>query len=87
VDVVTWGSSGCPRLPTRLDVIGRNAISITMSNGAPPAFASCPADSAPTTSIIRIPGTVDAGGQISVTTVDGVYGTTVVLPPLQASSG
>gem|GEM_PF-2123789 len=85
--MVTWGSSGCPRLPTRLDAIGRNALSITLSNGAPPGGTSCTTDAAPTTSIIRIPGTVDAAGQIAVTTVDGFYGTTVVLPALQASSG
>jgi hypothetical protein len=51
-----------------------------MSNGAAPAGSSCPADAAPTTSLIQIPGTVDLGQTITVTLKDGVYGVSVALP-------
>jgi peroxiredoxin len=51
-----------------------------MSNGAAPAGSSCPADLAPTTSLIQIPGTVDLEQTITVTLIDGVYGVSVALP-------
>jgi hypothetical protein len=80
LEVVTWGSSGCPRLPDRLLTPTAVAVSISMSNGAAPAGSSCTADLAPTTSLIQIPGTVDLGQTITVTIMDGVYGVSVALP-------
>jgi hypothetical protein len=80
LEVVTWGSSGCPRLPDRLVTPTADALSISMSYGAPPAGSSCPADLAPTTSVIQIPGTVDLTQTITVTLDDGVYGLSVALP-------
>ena len=80
LEVVTWGSSGCPRLPDRLDTPTADALSISMSNGAAPPGSSCTADLAPTTSLIQIPGTLDLEQTITVTLKDGVYGGSVVLP-------
>lgn len=74
IAVVSWGSSGCPRLPMRLVAGPGNTISITMSNGAPPPFSSCTADMAPTTSIVQLPAGVDDAQQLRVTIVDGTNG-------------
>jgi hypothetical protein len=87
IAVVSWGSSGCPRLPMRLVAGPGNAVSITMSDGAPPPFSTCTADLAPTTSIVQLPATVDAAEQLRVTIVDGTNGATITLPVPAASSG
>ena len=83
IEVVSWGSSGCPRLPVGLVASAPAKLSVTMSDGAAPAGASCPADLTPTTSVIQIPGTVDLVQTINVTVIDGFYGESVALaaPP------
>jgi hypothetical protein len=73
------GSSGCPGLPNRLDVPSSNALRVTVKADLP-AMASCPADSAPTTSVIRVPAALDLSAQVTVTIIDGTYGATVSLP-------
>ena len=81
--IVTWGSSGCPGLPDRLDVPTSSQLTVTVKADLP-AMASCPADLAPTTSVIQVPSTLSRTGQVSVTIVDGSYGATVSLAPRPA---
>jgi len=70
-------------LPVGLVASAPAKLSVTMSAGAAPAGASCPADLTPTTSVIQIPGTVDLVQTINVTVIDGFYGESVALaaPP------
>lgn len=70
-----------------LDVAARNALSISMGDGSPPPGSSCPADLAPTTSVVKIPSTVDFAQHLVVTIVDGTYGATIALPAVDAPGG
>jgi hypothetical protein len=79
--VVTWGSSGCPRLPVDVQTHTNSEITVMLSSGAPPNGSSCPADLAPTTSILRLPTDLDEAKPLQMTLVDGVYGGTFVLSP------
>lgn len=83
--VLTWGSSGCPGLPSRLKVSGSNELTVTVTMEVPSDGASCPADLAATTGVIRVPTALDVNAYVNVTVVDGNYGTTVTLPPRPAS--
>jgi hypothetical protein len=80
IAVVTWGSSGCPDLPTRLAVPTRNRLDVT-AEPYDPSHASCPADLAPTTSIIKVPAALSLTEDVTVTIIDVTYGATVSLPP------
>jgi hypothetical protein len=79
--VVTYGSSGCPKLPIRLDTPATSAITLTLSSGDPENGSTCTTDYAPTTSLIVAPATVDEGQQVTVTILDNGTRTAVVLPP------
>jgi hypothetical protein len=81
IAVVAWGSSGCPRLPTSVDVTGNNTIEITMSEVAPSPGVTCTADAKPTTSILSIPADINAAQEVSVRIRDGDFSATVSLPP------
>lgn len=84
--VLTWGSSGCPGLPSELKVSGNDALTVTVTTDLPPDGAACPADLAATTTIIQVPTALDASEQVNVTIVDGSYGATVPLPPRPVSN-
>jgi hypothetical protein len=58
-----------------------------MSDGESPDGAACTADLAPTTSVIRVPSTLDLGQPINVKIIDGVFGISAALPPPQGVSG
>jgi len=79
MDVVSFGSSGCPKLPIRLDATAPNVFTVTLSNGEP--GGACTADLAGTTSVIRAPSTIDPTRPVYVTIVDNRTRTNVVLPP------
>lgn len=83
VDIVTFGSSGCPKLPIRLDATAPNMFTVTLSNGEP--GGACTADLAPTTSVIRTPSNVEPTRPVDVTIVDNGTRTKVVLLPLPPS--
>jgi hypothetical protein len=83
--VLTWGSSGCPGLPSRLKVSGSNALTVTVTADLPPDGATCPADMAATTSVIQVPTALDVSEPVNVRIVDGSDGATVPLPPRPAS--
>ncbi|MFI5287375.1 MAG: hypothetical protein ACHQ4F_13780 [Candidatus Dormibacteria bacterium] len=83
--VLTWGSSGCPGLPSRLKVTGGNALTVMVTADVPPDGASCPADLAATASVIQVPTALDVSEQVNVTIVDGSFGATVPLPPRPVS--
>jgi hypothetical protein len=76
--VVTFGSSGCPGLPERLDVPRSNLLTVTVKA---PDSGPCTADLAPTTSVIEVPKALDVTQGVTVTIIDGTYGATVALPP------
>jgi hypothetical protein len=80
--VLTWGSSGCPSL---LKVSGSSALTVTVTMEVPSNGANCPADLAATTSVIRVPIALDVSPHVSITIVDGNYGTTVTLLPRPVS--
>jgi hypothetical protein len=80
IAMVTWGSSGCPDLPTRLAVPAGNRLTVT-AQLYDPSHASCSADLAPTTSIIKVPAALTRTEDVTVTIVDVYYGATVSLPP------
>lgn len=80
MSVVAWGSSGCPKLPIALKTTG-NALTLTLSSGTDPNGGSCTTDLAPTTTVIRVPNSIDQSLPVSVTFIDGGMRTTVVLPP------
>src|ERR1039457_3430563 len=71
--VVTWGSSGCPLLPDRLDVVGGNALTVTVKADIP-GMGACTTDAAPTTSVIEVPAALDLSAQVTVTIIDGIDG-------------
>lgn len=85
LEIVTWGSSGCPRLPVRMLTSAANTVSVTMSDGAAPAGTTCTADLAPTTSVIQLPGTLDVAQPVGVAVVDGVFGISLTLPAPQSA--
>jgi hypothetical protein len=81
IAVVAWGSSGCPRLPTHLDVADKDTIDVTMTVVMPPPGVSCPADLNPTTSILLVPRGINIAQQVDVRIRDGNFSSTVSLPP------
>jgi hypothetical protein len=80
IAVVTWGSSGCPDLPTRLAVPAGNRLNVT-AELYDPSHVSCSADLTPTTSVIKVPAALSLTEDVTVTIVDVSYGATVSLPP------
>lgn len=76
--VSTWGSSGCPDLPTRLDVPASNVLRVTVKSYNP-SGGPCLTDLAPTTSILRVPAAIDAAQGVTVSVVGDRYGATVSL--------
>jgi hypothetical protein len=86
MEVSTWGSSGCPDLPTRLDVPASNVLRVTVKSYNP-SDATCPADLAATTSVLKIPAALDAAQGVTVTVVGDGYGATVSLPPRAEAGG
>jgi hypothetical protein len=81
--VVTWGSTGCPDLPTQLAAPATNRLTVT-AKPYDPSGASCVTDLGPTTSVIRIPSTVSSTEDVTVTIIDA-YGATVSLPPRESA--
>ncbi len=86
MEVSTWGSSGCPDLPTRLDVSASNVLRVTVKSYKP-SGATCPADLAATTSVLKVPAALDAVQGVTVTVVGDGYGATVSLPPRAGGGG
>lgn len=84
--VVDWGSSGCPNLPSKLAVPASDqlAVTTTLYN---PSSATCTADAAPTTSIIKVPAALSLTENVTVTILDGILSGTVSLPPRADASG
>ncbi len=80
VAVITWWSSGCPKLPIDLNAAG-NALTLTLSSGTSPYGSSCTADAAPTTTVIRVPHSVDQAQQVTLTFIDGSTRSSHVLQP------
>jgi hypothetical protein len=79
--VVVWWSSSCPKLPTTLQAFG-NTLTVTLSSGTGPGGVPCTTDLAPTTTVIRIPASVDQTRQVNVIFVNnGAARHTFVLPP------
>lgn len=84
--VVVWWSSSCPKLPIALKATG-DTLTLTLSSGTGPNGEPCTADLAPTTTVIRVPDSIDQTRQVSVVFVnDGSARHTVLLPP-RTSSG
>ncbi len=77
--VITWGSTGCPDLPTQLAVPASNRLTVT-AKPYDPSGAACIADDGPTTSVIKVPSALSSTEDVTVTIVDD-YGATVSLPP------
>jgi hypothetical protein len=83
--VVTWGSSGCPGLPDRLDVPSPDQLTVTVQQNPPDG--SCTADLAATTSVVKVPATLVLGAPVTVTIVDRPYGSVIPLSPWGGSDG
>jgi len=82
IAIVTWGSSGCPGLPTHLQAnIAQNAVSVTITEWIPDPTAACTTGLAPTTSVLQLPASLDLEVPLIVKIVDGSYGSTVTLSP------
>lgn len=63
--VVTWGSSGCPPIPTALAVESAALMTLTF---APPAGEVCTADFAPTSHVFTTPDGISLGAmQLEIT--------------------
>ena len=86
MEVSTWGSSGCPDLPTRLDIPASNVLRVTVKSYNP-SGATCPADLAATTSVLKVPAALHEILGVTVTIVGGAYGATVSLPPPAEADG
>jgi hypothetical protein len=56
--VITWGSSGCPGVPTALTVSTPETLDLRF---APPTDAACTADFAPTSHVFATPAGVETG--------------------------
>ena len=80
IAVVTWWSSGCPKLPIDLNAAG-NALTLTLSSGTSPYGSSCTADAAPTTTVIRLPHSVDQAQPVTLAFIDGSTRSIFVLQP------
>ncbi len=79
--VVVWWSSSCPKLPVARRVAG-NTLTLTLSSGTGPNGEPCTTDLAPTTTVIRVPASIDQTRPVSVSFVnDGSSPRTVVLAP------
>ena len=83
--MVTWGSSGCPGLPDRLDVASNNQLTVTVQQNPP--SGPCTADLAATTSVIKVPAALDLAAQVTVTIEDRPYGAVIPLSPWSGSGG
>lgn len=76
LDVMTLGSGSCPTIPTSLAVQPPNMIVIRTGDAYPPRTIRT-ADLSPTTSVLRIPATIDSSKAVQVQ----VDGATVPIPP------
>ena len=56
--VITWGSSGCPGIPTALTMPSPETLDLRF---APPTDQACTADFAPTSHVFNTPNGVDTG--------------------------
>jgi hypothetical protein len=72
--LVTYGSGSCPKLPTSVDFVEGNRLTITTR---PASDGPCTMDFGPTTSVVDVPPGVDDTKPVEVT-VDGVVST---VPP------
>ncbi len=85
MDVVAWGSSGCPKLPIDMKASG-NTLTLTLSSGTSPNGGACTTDLAPTTTVIHVPESVDQTRPVSFAFVNaGSSRTTFVLSPRSQS--
>lgn len=79
--VVVWWSSSCPKLPIALKATG-DTVTLTLSSGTGPNGEPCTTDLAPTTTVVRVPDSVDQRQVVSVVFVnDGSARHTFELPP------
>lgn len=84
LSIVTWGSSKCPTVPTRIQPIARNELHITMGSRASGGLASgafCTTDLTGSTSAFQLPGSIDTGAPLVVVVSDGGNSTSVTIPP------
>lgn len=65
--VVTWGSGSCPLIPTTVDAEGNQEVVIrTVDHDFFKGDNACTADLAPTTSVVRLPVTIDSSKSLIV---------------------
>jgi hypothetical protein len=86
IAIVTWGSSGCPRLPMQLNEPANNVIVVTLSSGIPSGGGACITDLGPTTSLVRLPSRVEQTQPLTVTLIDAGDVLNFVLAPRPRSS-
>ena len=70
LDVVTLGSGSCPKLPTSVVARAPNMIAIVASDDVYATGVMCTADLSPTTSVLRIPATINSSKTVRVQ-IDG----------------
>lgn len=68
--VTTWGSGSCPNIPISVRVAGRALLVIRTHDLVAPG-TPCTADLTATTSVLRLPTTIDATGSLAVQ-IDGI---------------
>lgn len=77
--VVTWGSSGCPMLPLRVQVAPGNTVTMTLGRTVP-SGSLCINDMAATTSLVPLPAGINSSKPVVVTVSGDNQRTTVTLP-------
>jgi hypothetical protein len=86
--IVTWGSSGCPRLPAAVKIGSPDMVVVTITAGDYSLVnQGCPADLSPTTSLLAMPSAADTDQPLELLIVDGIFSTTVTLPSRVQASG
>ena len=77
LQLVTWGSGSCPKLPASVASDGADQVRVETTEWHPPGSNGCTSDPSPTTSTVRVPDGVDVTGPVTVT----IDGQPVALPP------
>jgi hypothetical protein len=76
--ITAWRSSGCPELPTSVQVTGSNELTVTTHVDNLSHSDACASDLVPDTSTIRVPRGIDPTRRVAVT----IDGTTINLDPV-----
>lgn len=75
--LVTWGSSSCPKLPTKVAADGAHHLVIRTKAYLAKGDNACTADLGPTTSTVTLPPESDDAAELRVDVDD----TALTLPP------